>query len=147
MLIAITACCLGTTLTFAGESKDTAQQGATLSAGEEVAAVQRAADENIQMLINQIRELKAKDGAKSAFGQVDFAANLSVFKRDRPRHCDPDDDDDKYECVQQCTGRYSDGTCYTYGPDFCGPNANCTENCQGRYSDGKCYTYGPDICR
>jgi len=50
------------------------------------------------------------------------------------------------DCVRNCTDRRSDGTCRTYGADFCGRNPNCVENCTDRRSDGSCRTYGGDIC-
>lgn len=49
-------------------------------------------------------------------------------------------------CAANCVGRRSDGTCYSYDGDFCGPNAICSPNCLGRRSDGTCYSYGPDMC-
>lgn len=49
-------------------------------------------------------------------------------------------------CVAHCTGRSSNGSCYSYSSDFCGENANCTVKCEGRSSDGTCYSYGQDVC-
>jgi hypothetical protein len=50
-------------------------------------------------------------------------------------------------CAKNCTRRYSDGSCETYGQDFCGRNPHCIETCETRYSDGSCQTYGADLCQ
>jgi hypothetical protein len=51
------------------------------------------------------------------------------------------------DCVRNCTARYNDGTCRTYGPDYCGRRPVCVANCTARYNnDGTCRTYGPDVC-
>jgi hypothetical protein len=57
-----------------------------------------------------------------------------------PRRPDP------VTCVSNCTYRYANGMCGTYGPDHCAPNARCVENCTYRYANGMCGTYGPDSC-
>jgi hypothetical protein len=74
-------------------------------------------------------------------------ANIKAGRRD----CDDDSGGNHrgdYRCVQNCTWRSSlDGSCNTYGADFCGENAVCVENCTWRSNlDGSCNTYGPDLC-
>jgi hypothetical protein len=49
-------------------------------------------------------------------------------------------------CVRNCTARYSDGSCRTYGADYCAPGATCVPNVISRYSDGSAREYGPDFC-
>ncbi len=49
-------------------------------------------------------------------------------------------------CVLNCTAHYSDGTCRTYGPDYCGRHPVCVANCSARYTDGTCRTYDADAC-
>lgn len=55
-------------------------------------------------------------------------------------------DGGEVDCVLNCTARYSDGTCRTYGPDYCGRSPVCVQNCTARYSDGTCRTFGADVC-
>lgn len=50
------------------------------------------------------------------------------------------------DCVLNCTQRYSDGTCRTYGPDYCARDAKCVSQCKSRYSDGSCREYDADFC-
>lgn len=50
------------------------------------------------------------------------------------------------QCVPNCTARYADGSCRTYGADFCGRDPVCVPNCAARYTDGSCRTYGGDAC-
>jgi hypothetical protein len=50
-------------------------------------------------------------------------------------------------CVQNCVERYSNGTCRSYGADFCGRNPVCVERCTERYSNGTCRSYGADACQ
>lgn len=50
------------------------------------------------------------------------------------------------DCVPYCTARYSDGSCRTYGADFCGRDPVCIPQCEARYSDGSCRTYSADFC-
>ena len=49
-------------------------------------------------------------------------------------------------CVPKCMARYSDGSCRTFGPDFCGAGATCVATVTSRYSDGSPKDYGPDFC-
>ena len=49
-------------------------------------------------------------------------------------------------CVQNCTARYSDGSCREYGADYCGRDPVCTPYCTARYSDGSCREYSADRC-
>lgn len=53
----------------------------------------------------------------------------------------------EWRCVPRCTARNGSGTCYQYGEDFCGYNAECVPNCTARNGSGRCYQYGPDQCR
>jgi hypothetical protein len=55
-------------------------------------------------------------------------------------------DGDQTECVLRCTARYNDGTCRTYGADYCGRNPVCVQNCTARFNDGTCRTFGGDVC-
>ncbi|MEK6628706.1 MAG: hypothetical protein AABY53_08765 [Bdellovibrionota bacterium] len=116
-----------------------------ISPQEAIESVQRAADANIKMLSETIRELKSKNSNKklSSLQNGNFLESLISPSRE----CDDDDNKpDPVRCVPNCTWRRSDGSCISYGPDFCGPNASCTENCTWRRSDGSCIDYGPDIC-
>jgi hypothetical protein len=38
--------------------------------------------------------------------------------------CEPDNDKDKYRCAKNCTLRFSDGSCGSYGADYCGPKTH-----------------------
>lgn len=49
-------------------------------------------------------------------------------------------------CIARCAARYSNGSCYQYGQDYCGVQPACTQYCTARYSNGSCYQYGQDIC-
>lgn len=49
-------------------------------------------------------------------------------------------------CVPNCTARYADGSCYQYGPDFCGRRPACIARCSARYSDASCRTWAADLC-
>ena len=53
---------------------------------------------------------------------------------------------DPVTCIPNCTERRSDGTCRSYGRDFCGRNPTCVERCVERRSDGSCRTWGADLC-
>lgn len=50
-------------------------------------------------------------------------------------------------CVQDCVRRGTDLTCWEYGPDFCGMNAQCVPHCIRRDTQNNCYEYDADICR
>lgn len=50
------------------------------------------------------------------------------------------------DCVLNCTQRYGDGSCRTYGPDYCARDATCVSQCKRRYSDGSCREYDADFC-
>lgn len=50
------------------------------------------------------------------------------------------------DCVLNCTARYSDGSCRTYGADYCGRDPVCLPHCMARYVDGSCRTFGTDLC-
>lgn len=97
---------------------------------------QRASSETIEALRTEIIELKL--------------AGLSVDKQRDPR-CDEDNRRpprrDPVSCVSNCTWRNVDGSCLSYGADFCGVNPSCTPNCTWRNVDGSCLSYGADICR
>lgn len=49
-------------------------------------------------------------------------------------------------CVKLCASRWSNGTCQTYGADYCAAGATCQPKCESRWSNGTCQTYGPDFC-
>jgi hypothetical protein len=55
---------------------------------------------------------------------------------------------DPVTCIPNCTERRStDGSCRTYGRDFCGRTPTCIENCiERRSTDGTCRNYGADHC-
>ena len=124
--------CLAT-FSYAAEVDVIQQQKNTVVAGlskkTAIESVQRAADENIKMLSETIRELKSKriNRNKIHEGSGLFISSLTPSKK-----CDDDDDDnDPIKCVSNCTGRFSDGRCYSYGSDICGPDASCIEKCTG----------------
>ncbi len=71
---------------------------------------------------------------------VDEYERIAQVNRD---YCDGGGQQD---CVLNCTARYSDGSCRTYGPDFCGRRPVCLPNCSARYSDGTCREFGADAC-
>lgn len=50
------------------------------------------------------------------------------------------------ECVPRCEARYTDGSCRTYGADYCGREPVCVPSCTSRHVDGSCRTYGVDHC-
>ena len=101
-----------------------------------LAAVQRANQERVNMLLEEIQKLKAPARAQSGFDRL--------FAMPSMRHddCEPDNK----TCVPNCTYRYSNGQCGSYGADYCGPKASCAVNCTYRYSNGQCGSYGPDFC-
>lgn len=110
-----------------------------LSAPVKSEDVLRAANENNQRLIQEIRDLKeGKKAAKSEWSLFTSAPSSSG------RHCE--EEDDKQTCVPKCSVRYSNGSCASYGADYCGKNASCAENCTVRYSNGTCASYGADYC-
>src|SRR5262245_47662595 len=45
-------------------------------------------------------------------------------------------------CVRRCNSRYSDGSCASWGEDYCGSHATCVQRCVSRYSDGSCASWG-----
>jgi len=49
-------------------------------------------------------------------------------------------------CSENCTFRLSNGSCASYAPDYCGSDTSCSPNCTFRLSDGSCASYGPDVC-
>lgn len=102
--------------------------------------VLRAANENNQRLLQVIRELKGNK--ESASSQWSLFSSTSTFSS--RNHCD--DEDDNKTCVPNCRSRYSNGSCASYGSDYCGRNASCTENCTSRYSNGTCASYSADYC-
>ena len=77
-----------------------------------------------------------------------------LFSQSIERRCDDDDDDDNdhghhkpdYSCIPNCTARWGDGSCRSYGSDFCGESPTCVENCTARWGDGSCRSYGADVC-
>ena len=83
--------------------------------------------------------------------QLRMAKEATVVRRSTNQfamNCGPDHDhdDDHKSCVPHCTFRSSNGSCVTYGSDFCAPNAACAQNCTFRGSNGACVTYGEDYC-
>jgi hypothetical protein len=116
------------------------------SQAEAIAAVQRAADENIRKLLIKIDELKSQKSVQVKSEAEIFLDNISNFGSVNPSRRPCEDTPDERVCVPNCRSRYSNGTCGSYASDFCGPEANCSPNCISRYSNGTCGSYGADIC-
>lgn len=137
----LTACCI--------------MLGAVSTQAEPTTAdVLRASEEKIELLLQEIKTLKAEVEAPMSSTTPNFVSKL-LNQAAAPMHRPPECDDDNGPgpgpgnpptCVRKCAARYSDGTCYQYAQDFCAPRAACSANCTARYSDGTCYQYGADIC-
>ena len=112
-----------------------------------------ALPKNVQTLMQN--ELKFAEKVKS-FNESKVETQVSLFEfKKRCDPSEPDDDDEpdsngcyrgEYNCVPNCTWRSSNGSCISYGSDFCGCNANCVENCTWRASNGDCISYDGDLC-
>jgi hypothetical protein len=50
------------------------------------------------------------------------------------------------QCVPHCDARGIDGSCISYGTDFCAPLANCVQQCLARDITGVCLSWGADFC-
>jgi hypothetical protein len=116
------------------------------------ADVLRASEEKIQSLLQEIKTLKAEVEAPASTANPNFVRNL-LDQAAAPMHRPPECDDDNGpgpgnppSCVRKCNSRYSDGTCASYGQDYCAPRAVCVPKCNSRYSDGTCASYGADLC-
>lgn len=103
----------------------------------------RAEKEKTEILLNEIKRLKTPALKKSVFSNLGLEGFVS---RERPRDPRCDDDDNNAACAQNCSARFSDGSCYSYGTDYCGPRAACSAHCTARFSDGNCYSYSADFC-
>lgn len=114
--------------------------------GAPASDVQRAADQKIELLLQEIKELKNTPAKAQRGDFVETLLNNSPQHRQDRGHCDDDDDNNQPTCVRNCTARNSQGNCYIYGNDYCAPNAVCVENCTARNSQGVCYIYGSDHC-
>jgi hypothetical protein len=102
----------------------------------------RATDEKVKLLVSEITRLKSNIKPNSAFQNI---LQNEMASESKPG-CEPDNDKDKYRCAKNCTLRFSDGSCGSYGADYCGPEARCAKNCTLRYSDGSCGNYAADYC-
>lgn len=68
---------------------------------------------------------------------------LLDFEAHRRHDCD---DDPEQSCAPRCNSRWSDGSCSSWGSDYCGPDAQCAAKCNSRWSDGSCSSWGADYC-
>lgn len=111
----------------------------TTSLSEEAQGQIRALQEQNDFLL---RELRLEKQQKTSQSLSDLLGLSEVSERRERRDCE----DPRQSCVPNCTWRSSDGSCNTYGADFCAVDASCSPNCTWRSSNGQCNTYGPDYC-
>ncbi len=124
--ILVIVCIVMSAMTFSNEKSN----NIIVSESKQVMKLQvMTQNDTIKELTAKLRELK----------------NPNSFIKSVKNHCD-DDDDSRTTCVPQCNVRYSDGSCGSYGSDFCAPDASCSPQCNVRYSDGSCGSYGSDFC-
>ena len=104
-----------------------------------IAAVMTAADDQIRFLNQRLYS------EKWAAGKLQLQ---SQFRNSDGPVCPPQPPTPpvKPTCVLDCISRFADGSCASYGRDYCAPNAICAKDCNSRFADGSCATYGPDFC-
>lgn len=125
-------------------------QVVTPNVSAQVQAVQKAADENVNKLLAEIKRLKSKSSEGTAEKPKNTASMninyMDILLDKEPHHNRCDDDDRSPTCAANCTYRYANGSCASYGSDFCAPKASCAAKCTSRYTNGECASYGADLC-
>lgn len=103
----------------------------------------RASKEKVDFLIDEIQRLKSASNNQTGGASMVQTFSEAFTVMHLPPDCDPNS---SQACVPNCVSRGSNGTCYSYGSDFCAPHAACAPNCISRGSNGTCYSYSSDFC-
>ena len=82
--------------------------------------VLRATNNNIQMLVQEIKKLKAEKASRSHINIANSFLLGQSFDLQHRRDCDPHDGSEEHaSCSPNCTSRGSDGSCRSYSEDIC----------------------------
>jgi uncharacterized protein YlzI (FlbEa/FlbD family) len=152
----VSLCCLS--ISALAQTQATVTNAVT----SDLAAKMTALDTQVRVLNEKLKAEKAKSSAgvavrtSSALSSSSALLQLQILNPDLAlaitRDCgsegpsQPPDEEPSHSCVPHCTFRLSNGSCASYGNDFCGHDVACVPHCTFRLSNGNCASYGDDYC-